>query len=30
MITGHTVERLNSGLAPNQMEDGQEGEDNGL
>ena len=25
MITGHTVEKLNSGLTPSQMEDGQEG-----
>ena len=30
MITGHTVERLNSGPTPSQMEDGQEGEDNSL
>ena len=25
MITGHTVERLNSGATPNQLDDGQEG-----
>ena len=27
MITGHTVERLNSGPTPSQTDDGQEGEE---
>ena len=30
MITGHTVERLNSDLTPNQMEAGQDGENSSL
>ena len=30
MITGHTVERLNSGATPNQLEDVPEGEGSNL